>query len=127
MTEPAMPRAERRRLKKLTIDNEPTIEGDARFFRRRRDRAYRVRKASSAEVEMLMLLHGYDRPPAGTCWYTAVRSFGPGVRMRAFMHNRTGLETDLNEDSCRVLYQEACGTGAAEREEVMRQIAENRL
>ena len=49
-------RTERRQLKRLTAENEPTIEADRRFFERFFWRSHRIRRASQAEVALNALL-----------------------------------------------------------------------
>ena len=77
---------------------------------------------------MLSFAHeGHHDAPAGMTWFAAVRSFAPGVRLRAYFHSREGADCDLPEEMCQAIYQGARGDGAEAQEEVLLQIARNRL
>lgn len=103
-------RPQRRRIKRLALENEPTIEADRRFFERRPDRNFRVRLASPAECESLRIHDGHT-VDEGSRWYTAVRQVRPGWRLRAFTLGLEGLETDILEETCREVYEHAARPG----------------
>lgn len=103
MSPRVLSRADRRRLQRLTHENELTIAADARFFERRPDRSHRIRQASRAEVE---IHHLTGRPRMTTLrWYVAVRQLAPGVRFRVFACGLPDLDCDQPEDVCREVYE----------------------
>ena len=67
--------------------NEPTIAADAKFFARRPDRTYRVRRMSRAEMEQLELASGGPLLPLGPdrAPFTVVKQVATGVRLRIFV------------------------------------------
>lgn len=120
MTKP-ITRQQRRAMARHIADNETTIEADRRFFERRPDRIYRVRRMSRAEMaqwetalnDQLVITTEFSA-------FTVVKNFAPGVRMRIFVPgppDEDGNET--SDDLGRFLWErhsEAC-PWVAEKEE----------
>lgn len=82
----SLTRQQRRAFERHAVDNEPTIAADARFFERRPDRTYRVRRASRAELAQIST--AYDSPvyvDQGSAAFTVVKKMVPGVRLRIFV------------------------------------------
>ena len=98
-------RSARRRLTRLTHENEITIAADARFFERRPDRSHRIRLASRAEVETLYLMHPNRERVADLRWYTVIRQLTRGMRFRVFVLGLPDLDCDVAEDVCRAVYE----------------------
>lgn len=117
-------RPAQRRLKRLTIENEASIQADARFFERRPDRNHRIRLASPAEVETISLLHPGNSITPGLRWYTAVRQVREGVRMRAFSMGLPDLDTDEPEEVCRWVYDRGRTGEDSEIERALRRAVE---
>jgi hypothetical protein len=109
-------RTDRRRFKRLTDANEPTIQSDRLFFERRPDRTHRIRLASKAEVETMVLLKPSRRAPSGLRWYVALRQVKPGVRLRVFTLGYEGADTDVSEEVAAYVYGQASGEGSAAEE-----------
>ncbi|WP_156467774.1 hypothetical protein [Methylobacterium sp. Leaf91] len=86
------------------------IEGDRRYFARRRDRSYRVRHMAAIEMQVSRDAGQTFEPLfPGARWFTAVRQVAPGYRIRAVYQAFANADVDLSEaTSCR-LYVEACG------------------
>lgn len=112
----AMSRADRRRFQRLTDANEPTIQSDRCFFERRPERTHRVRLASTAEIETMILLKPARRAPSGLRWYVALRQVKPGVRLRVFTLGHEGLDTDVSEQVAAYVYEQASGEGSRAEE-----------
>jgi hypothetical protein len=96
-------RQQRRRIKRLADQVDKVLETDRRFFERRPDRSYRVRRAFSAEVEVEALVNGLASPPplpGGFARFVAVGQFAPGVRERLFLTAPAGAEPALR-NACR--------------------------
>lgn len=119
-------RPAQRRLKRLTIENEASIQADARFFERRPDRNHRIRLASAAEVETIRLLRPGNPTTPGLRWYTAVRQVRQGVRLRVFSMGLPDLDTDEPEDVCRWVYERGRTGGDDAIERSLRQAMEAR-
>ncbi|MCJ2035754.1 hypothetical protein [Methylobacterium sp. J-068] len=117
-------RSVQRRLKRLTVENEASIQADARFFERRPDRNHRIRLASPAEVETIHLLHPGNPLTPGLRWYTAVRQVRQGVRLRVFSMGLPDLDTDEPEDVCRWVYERSRTGGESEIERALRRAVE---
>ena len=126
MSNSTLSRPAQRRLKRLTLQNEPSIQADAKFFERRPDRNHRVRLASSAEVEIIGLMHPGTVIAPGMRWYTAVRQIHPGIRCRVFTIDFADLDCDETEAVCRSVYERHCTTRNAEIERSLRQAVEAR-
>lgn len=109
-------RLDRRRVAQLAAANEKTIEADARFFERFPDRSHRIRDASRPEIDLLRHQHGGTMLPPGACIYTIVRQVRPGWRLRACMVRPVGLDTDLPEETCRLIFEAAARPGTQARE-----------
>ena len=124
MSKSTLPRPAQRRLKRLTFQNEPSIQADAKFFERRPDRNHRVRLASGAEVEIIRLLHPGNVIAPGFRWYTAVRQIKRGIRFRVFTIGFADLDCDETEDVCRSVYERGRTTRAAEIEQSFGQAME---
>jgi len=79
-------RQQRRAMARHIADNETTVEADRRFFERRPDRVYRVRRMSRAEIGQWETAQG-DRLAITDEYaaFTVVKNFAPGVRMRIFV------------------------------------------
>lgn len=101
-------RSQRRRLTRLTNEVDRLIEADRRFFERRPDRSYRVRRAFHPEIEVDALLKGRAtaRPRNGSAVFTLVQQIEPGVRFRFLTRGPADAEPDLyGEVECRELYE----------------------
>jgi hypothetical protein len=74
------------RVEALTWAVDPALDTDHGYFAQREGRAYRLRKAFPPEIEVLTALSGPNAIalPDNWAWFTAVRQFVPGVRVRAF-------------------------------------------
>ncbi|MCJ2065188.1 hypothetical protein MKK63_21080 [Methylobacterium sp. J-088] len=85
MTKP-ITRQQRRAMARHIADNETTVEADRKFFERRPNRVYRVRRMSRAEMgqwetaldDQLVITTEFSA-------FTVVKNFAPGVRMRIFV------------------------------------------
>lgn len=106
----------------LPPEFDAVIEGDRRYFARRRDRSYRVRH--TAAIEMRVSLDAgqtFDPLFPGARWITAVRQIAPGYRVRAFYQAFSAADVDLPVAmSCR-LYTEACRLDGHRLAEVLEQ------
>jgi len=114
----SLSKAEQRQLKRLTADNESTIEADRRFFERFFWRSDRIRRASQAELAMNVLLDTkWEHLPDDAAAFVAVKQIAPGVRMRVFMWGAPGNDTDVSEDKARELYERFSASPEAKRAE----------
>ena len=106
MTSIWMSKSERRQLRKLTDNVDRITQADRKFFERRPDRQHRIRLASQAEIDQQTLLDG-NPPwmPQGFRLFTVVRNVAPGYRLRLFVRNLEGSETDLSEAACREVFE----------------------
>lgn len=96
-----------RRLERLAVKNEATIDADKRFFERRPHRRHRVRVASSAEAETSRLLSGVVATPGGRL-FIAVRKVADGARVRALFFGPDESAADLDgmgEDEAAWLFE----------------------
>lgn len=101
------PGALKRRLERLAIQNEATIASDKRFFERFPDRRYRVRLASTSEVETTTILTGLV-PAPGSRLFAAVFMVSPEVRQRAMLYGAAANAAHLDglgEAEARALYE----------------------
>src|SRR5690349_16440741 len=99
-------RAERRKLKRLTAENEPTIEADRRFFARFHWRTHRIRRASQAEAAINALLDERWRDlPEDMAAFVAIKQIAPGVRLRTFLCGAADNDTDVAESEARELFE----------------------
>jgi hypothetical protein len=117
MSASSLPRQQQRRLKRLCADVDRLIETDRRFFRRRPDRAHRVRRSFPAEIDVAAILGIVENPlPDGQVWFTAVRQILPGFRHRYFFFSGSEHEPDLfPEEVCCRLFEEVVDACAAAR------------
>ena len=101
-----MSKSQRRQLRKLADKVGRITQADRRFFERRPDRQHRIRLTSQAEIDQQALL---DRKPPwipqGFRLFTVVRNVAPGYRMRLFVRSPEGAETDLDESTCRQVFE----------------------
>ncbi|KQT50071.1 hypothetical protein ASG52_08365 [Methylobacterium sp. Leaf456] len=104
-------RADRRRARALLGRNEPTVEADARFFKRFPARNYRLPLASRPEVELLSVGGPAPALAPGFRWGTIVKQVRPGFRLRAAIQVLEGSDTDAPEDVCRAIYEQAAAPG----------------
>ena len=101
-----LPRTKDRRLKRLTAENERTIEADRRFFERFFWRTHRIRRASQAEVATNALLDARWRHlPKGAAVFAVLKQVAPGVRMRLFLWGPPDNDTDATESEARELFE----------------------
>ncbi|MGU3388514.1 hypothetical protein ACLBYG_28725 [Methylobacterium sp. D53M] len=85
MTKP-ITRQQRRAMARHIADNETTVEADRRFFERRPDRTYRVRRMSRAELGQWETACDDRLEITGEfSVFTVVKNYAPGVRMRIFV------------------------------------------
>jgi len=91
-------RANQRRLERLALKNEATIASDRRFFERRPDRQYRLRLASTAEVDINRALPGGWAAP-GARLFVVVRKVSPTVRIRALFFGPAENAADMDNVS----------------------------
>ena len=99
-------RAQRRLMRMLADRADRVTQADSLFFERRPDRQHRIRLASQAEIDQQALLDG--KPPwipQGFRLFTVVRNVAPGYRMRLFVRSPEGAETDLDESTCRQVFE----------------------
>ena len=99
-------RTRQRRLERLQEEVDKVLEGDQLFFERHVGRRHRLRLAGQSEVRMLEEVHGAEhlRTVPGNRWYCSVRQIEPGARVRHFVQNEAGLDTDIPEDQARWLF-----------------------
>jgi hypothetical protein len=111
-------RQQRRRLKRLCNEVDRLIETDRRFFERRSDRDFRVRRSFRAEIEGDTILGDADhRFPKDQTWFTTVKQLRPGATLRSFFHADAGLEPDLfSEVTCRPVHEETVGANPQARD-----------
>jgi hypothetical protein len=102
-------RAQQRELKKLAAAIDRVIEGDRRFFARRRERNYRLRIASRPEIAANAACGTDTSLPAGYRWFCAVKQVAPGARVRAIFAARAENDPDASEEACRDAYENAAG------------------
>ena len=100
-------RQQRRAMGRHIADNEATVEADRRFFERRPDRIYRVRRMSRAEIgqwetaneDRLVITDEYAA-------FTVVKNFAPGVRMRIFVPGPPDEDgNEISDDLGRFLWE----------------------
>jgi hypothetical protein len=97
--------AKRRRVEALTRAVDRAIDSDRRFFARHAGRSYRLRPAFPPEVGVLAVLDGRKiELPDDWLWFTAVRQFAPGVRVRAFAAMARLGGDDPPEPLCKALF-----------------------
>jgi hypothetical protein len=110
-------RPQKRKLKRLTDKLDSLLDADRRFFERRPDRSYRVRRAFKPENEIVDLLAEDGDPiPEGMVRLFIVRQIRPGLRMRVYAKGSDWLEPDLwSDEQCRAVY-EAVATSPKHRE-----------
>src|SRR6478736_6971651 len=98
-------RAQRRLPQKLA-DRYRATQVNRLFFERRPDRQHRVRLASQVEIDQQKLFDGKPPPiPPGCRLFTVDRNIAPGVRMRLFVWNLEGAETDLSAAVARRIFE----------------------
>jgi hypothetical protein len=99
-------REQQRRLRELQKLVDKATESDRLYFERYPQRRHRVRLSHRAEIDQNELLGGEPLPvPPGFRWFTVVRNVCPGARLRVFTLNREDAEVDLDEPTCREIYQ----------------------
>lgn len=120
-----MPRAARRRLARLADEVDRTLEGDRRFFERHPSRHYRLRIASNSEVISMEMAQGPDHPRLwpGWRWYVLIKQVQPGARLRLFVHNLEGEETDIPEAALAVIYDRRTSGKRFEKDGALRRTA----
>ena len=80
------------------------LAADLRFFRRRPDRAHRLRLAGRCEVEEARAKVGLVPPPSGARAYCALKRIGPGWVHRAIGFAIDTGEIDFDEPTAAVAY-----------------------
>lgn len=96
-------RAQRRKMQKLADKVDRVTESDRRFFERFPHRQYRVRPAGQAEIETLNVMGDNWSPGASLC--TVIRNIALGVRVRAFVTILGPMDTDIDDDDARALFE----------------------
>jgi hypothetical protein len=114
-------------MQKLTDQVDRVTQADRAFFKRRPDRAHRVRLAALAEIKQEELMVGGTMiVPAGYSAFIAVRNMAPGIRLRVMTLAPEGAETDLPEEMARSIFEKAAPTQAREIEAELRKAFEVR-
>jgi len=117
--------AQRRELKKLEKLVKRALQSDKLFFERRPERMHRVRLSHSVEIRQNEIVAGapLDAPP-DFLWFTVVRKIAPVVRMRLFTQNFDDVETDLDEDTARELFESLATPVLRDAEARLRKVME---
>lgn len=116
-------KAKNRKLRQLQGAVDRITDGDRRFFERHPERNYRLRASGKAEVEILKVTEGAERIKLvpGARYYTVVKQVVPGSRIRRFIPNWNGAETDVSEQEAEWLFHDFQDNRAvAETERVLR-------
>lgn len=120
-------RTQRRQLQKLADRVDRVTQSDRRFFERFPNRQHRVRLASQAEIEQNTVLIGAEMVlPPWQQHFVAVKNVAPGMRMRLTVVGPTDAETDLDEETARIIYEIVNNDQARKVEAQMRMAAETR-
>jgi hypothetical protein len=109
---PSLTSGQRRQMRKVVDRVEQMTKADRLFFERFPARQYRVRLASPAEIEERRILENLPPIPDGSRFFIAVRQIAPCIRMRALVVAPGDAETDIPENRCRAIFQQAAGTFA---------------
>ena len=98
--------AKRRKVEALIRHVDRVLDSDRQFFVRHANRSYRLRPAFPPEVEVLAVLDGQKiELPDDWLWFTAVRQFAPGIRVRAFGAMAPLGGDDPPEPICKTLFE----------------------
>ena len=117
--------AQRRELKKLGKQVKRALQSDKLFFERRPKRMHRVRLSHSAEIRQNEIAaSALLDAPTGFLWFTVVRMVTPVVRMRLFTLNFDDVETDLDEDTARELFESLATPVLRDAEARLRKVME---
>ena len=120
-------RAQRRQMQKPADRVHRVTQADRRFFERRADRQHRVRLASQAEIEQAEIANGEPMTvPPGCRVFTIVKNIVTGARLRLFVLNAEGVETDVDEAVARGIWEAAAMPYAREVEARIRKSMEAR-
>ena len=106
-------RAALRRIAKLQDAVDRVTDGDRRFFERHRDRTYRVRLASVAEIETAGLVLDADTAPVpGGRHVVLIRKLAGDVRLRIMAQSWRADDLDLiGDDEAGRAYRYTCRPG----------------
>lgn len=96
--------ATRARVDALSERVDAELDADRRFFRRRTDRRYYVRRSFAAEAEATSIMFGTDAPPAGAAMFTVVHQVALGCRQRALFVAGRGFDTDMSDGEAACLF-----------------------
>ena len=99
-------RQQRLKLERLAERVDRVTRADRLFFERRPDRKFRFRLAAQCEIDTEENLTGAALyVPAGTRIFVVICNIAPGARLRMFLRGMEGADTDLDEASCRAIYE----------------------
>jgi hypothetical protein len=106
MTRARLCRAHRREMRKLQARVDKATSSDRVFFERHPDRAYRVRRAHTAEIRQEEIIQGERVVPVPGCGiFVAVKSICPGARLRLLVQGLKDSEVDLTEAEARDIFE----------------------
>lgn len=93
-------------------------DADRRFFERRPDRTYRMRRMAKAEIATLEAVAGGTMfLPPGSAPFTLIKNLAPGVRIRAFVPGPVDEDgSDLTDAQCAWMWKRSPGACAREVE-----------
>ena len=101
-----LPPARARQLQKLAEQVDRLVISDRVFFERFPHREFRLRHSDNAEVEQCDIFRGSKIDlPEGARWWTLVRNFAPGVRLRHFVTGPRNWEPDADEVTAARVFQ----------------------
>ena|SRR5688572_614716 len=108
--EAELTRQQRRQLQRLSDEIDRLTDADRNFFKRRPERAHRIRRAFGAEIaaSALMDQRSLDLPPH-LAWFVAVKQLEPGARVRTFFVYAREIDTDLPEEVAAAVFEATLG------------------
>jgi hypothetical protein len=99
--------SQRRRFQKLTDEIDRLLDTDRRFFERRPDRSYRLRRAFRQEIEAAAFMgHALTDLPKGKAYFVLIHKITSAVLIRVFLVGSTDNETDVPDTWLQALFEQ---------------------